>query len=330
MPATSPTVTDPPQREAAPQPLSREPGADTPSSSGAGRVLCGNPTKGLRERRHQSQVHPAPTSGPGLQHSGSGPASWLSGGEWPSVLAWQYPALKPFQGPPALLHPPQLTQSFCPQATAHLAPSKAMPPASPFPPQAWAPPEQLPPRRPEDLAASASTPEPDPLDDHDLLSWAGLRAWRELSLRWVPLPHQALLPCVSPIWWGLTAGGCLGQAVTGSRMVRGAGHGSLGLGVIPESYSFGIGSGGGAGKGQGCSLSLSPHPNPLPCRCLESQQEGATTPQCPRRGPEEQKDQAGPKTSPSPLSPTPGTESDPTHHPTMGSHLGPAPSSARL
>ncbi|XP_070421917.1 leucine-rich repeat-containing protein 56 isoform X2 [Equus przewalskii] len=109
---------------------------------GAGRVLCGNPTKGLRERRHQSQ--------------------------------------------------------------------------------AWAPPEQLPPRRPEDLAASASTPEPDPLDDHDLLSWAGLRAWRELSLR-----------------------------------------------------------------------------------CLESQQEGATTPQCPRRGPEEQKDQAGPKTSPSPLSPTP-------------------------
>ena len=300
MPATSPTVTDPPQREAAPQPLSREPGADTPSSSGAGRVLCGNPTKGLRERRHQSQVHPAPTSGPGLQHSGSGPASWLSGGEWPSVLAWQYPALKPFQGPPALLHPPQLTQSFCPQATAHLAPSKAMPPASPFPPQAWAPPEQLPPRRPEDLAASASTPEPDPLDDHDLLSWAGLRAWRELSLRWVPLPHQALLPCVSPIWWGLTARGCLGQAVTGSRMVRGAGHGSLGLGVIPESYSFGIGSGGGRGRGRAAASPSLPTPIPSHVGAWSPSRKGPQPPSAHGEALKSKRTRLGPRRPPAP------------------------------
>ncbi|XP_014651313.1 PREDICTED: leucine-rich repeat-containing protein 56 isoform X1 [Ceratotherium simum simum] len=109
---------------------------------GAGRVLCGNPSKGLRERRHQCQ--------------------------------------------------------------------------------AWAPPEQLPPHRPEDLAASASTPGPDPVDDHNLLALARLQAWRELHLR-----------------------------------------------------------------------------------CLESQQEGATAPRCPPRGPEEQKDPAGLKTPPSPPSPAP-------------------------
>ncbi|XP_045342421.1 leucine-rich repeat-containing protein 56 isoform X5 [Leopardus geoffroyi] len=68
---------------------------------GASRVLCGNPTKGLRERRHQCQ--------------------------------------------------------------------------------AWTPPEQLAPQ--EDLAASASTPGPDPADSSDLLALARLQARRELRLR---------------------------------------------------------------------------------------------------------------------------------------------------
>ncbi|XP_046956611.1 leucine-rich repeat-containing protein 56 [Lynx rufus] len=68
---------------------------------GGSRVLCGNPTKGLRERRHQCQ--------------------------------------------------------------------------------AWTPPEQLAPQ--EDLAASASTPGPDPADSSDLLALARLQARRELRLR---------------------------------------------------------------------------------------------------------------------------------------------------
>ncbi|XP_047679543.1 leucine-rich repeat-containing protein 56 isoform X4 [Prionailurus viverrinus] len=68
---------------------------------GGSRVLCGNPTKGLRERRHQCQ--------------------------------------------------------------------------------AWTPPEQLAPQ--EDLAASASTPGPDPADSSDLLALARLQARRELHLR---------------------------------------------------------------------------------------------------------------------------------------------------
>ncbi|XP_043438072.1 leucine-rich repeat-containing protein 56 isoform X1 [Prionailurus bengalensis] len=67
---------------------------------GGSRVLCGNPTKGLRERRHQCQ--------------------------------------------------------------------------------AWTPPEQLAPQ--EDLAASASTPGPDPADSSDLLALARLQARRELHL----------------------------------------------------------------------------------------------------------------------------------------------------
>uniref|UniRef100_A0ABI7W5V4 Leucine rich repeat containing 56 n=1 Tax=Felis catus TaxID=9685 RepID=A0ABI7W5V4_FELCA len=70
---------------------------------GASRVLCGNPTKGLRERRHQCQ--------------------------------------------------------------------------------AWTPPEQLAPQ--EDLAASASTPGPDPADSSDLLALARLQARRELRLRYL-------------------------------------------------------------------------------------------------------------------------------------------------
>ncbi|XP_053058680.1 leucine-rich repeat-containing protein 56 isoform X4 [Acinonyx jubatus] len=68
---------------------------------GSSRVLCGNPTKGLRERRHQCQ--------------------------------------------------------------------------------AWTPPEQLAPQ--EDLAASASTPGPDPADSSDLLALSRLQAGRELRLR---------------------------------------------------------------------------------------------------------------------------------------------------
>ncbi|GAB5578268.1 leucine-rich repeat-containing protein 56 isoform X4 [Prionailurus iriomotensis] len=70
---------------------------------GGSRVLCGNPTKGLRERRHQCQ--------------------------------------------------------------------------------AWTPPEQLAPQ--EDLAASASTPGPDPADSSDLLALARLQARRELHLRYL-------------------------------------------------------------------------------------------------------------------------------------------------
>ncbi|XP_034500899.1 leucine-rich repeat-containing protein 56 isoform X3 [Ailuropoda melanoleuca] len=73
---------------------------------GASRVLCGNPTKGLRERRHQCQ--------------------------------------------------------------------------------AWAVPEQLPPHRLKDLAASASSPGSDPTDSSDLLALARLPACRELRLRLLP------------------------------------------------------------------------------------------------------------------------------------------------
>ncbi|XP_011896371.1 PREDICTED: leucine-rich repeat-containing protein 56 isoform X2 [Cercocebus atys] len=75
---------------------------------GAGQVLCGNPTKGLRERRHQCQARE--------------------------------------------------------------------------------PAEQLPQHRPGDLAASTSSPEPDPADSSDFLALAGLRAWRELGVR--PLPYR--------------------------------------------------------------------------------------------------------------------------------------------
>ncbi|XP_059875576.1 leucine-rich repeat-containing protein 56 isoform X1 [Delphinus delphis] len=77
---------------------------------GAGRVLCGNPAKGLQERRHQCQ------------------------------------------------------------AGAH--------------------PERLPPPGPEDLAARASAPGPDPADSRHLLASASLPALRELRLR--PLPSRCL------------------------------------------------------------------------------------------------------------------------------------------
>ncbi|XP_042814192.1 leucine-rich repeat-containing protein 56 isoform X5 [Panthera tigris] len=55
-------------------------------------------------------------------------------------------------------------------------------------PTAWTPPEQLAPQ--EDLAASASTPGPDPADSSDLLALARLQAQRELRLR--PLPSRYL------------------------------------------------------------------------------------------------------------------------------------------
>ncbi|KAG8515716.1 Leucine-rich repeat-containing protein 56, partial [Galemys pyrenaicus] len=48
--------------------------------------------------------------------------------------------------------------------------------------QAWAPPEQ-PPHQPEDLAAWATTPAPDPADSQGLLALAGLRVPQELRLR---------------------------------------------------------------------------------------------------------------------------------------------------
>lgn len=47
-----------------PEPLKPKPGLASPSSSGAGRVLCGNPTKALQERRHQGQVPLPPQLGP--------------------------------------------------------------------------------------------------------------------------------------------------------------------------------------------------------------------------------------------------------------------------
>lgn len=93
--------------------LPKDPAPEDDASNlthGSGQVLCGNPTKGLRERQHRCQ--------------------------------------------------------------------------------AWVPPEQLPPHRPEDLTARASTPGPDPADSRDLLALAGFGAWRELHLR--PLPHRHL------------------------------------------------------------------------------------------------------------------------------------------
>ncbi|XP_070314062.1 leucine-rich repeat-containing protein 56 isoform X6 [Odocoileus virginianus] len=51
------------------KPLSPKPGPAAPSSPGTGRVLCGNPTKGLQERRHQCQagVHPEKLPPPRLE-----------------------------------------------------------------------------------------------------------------------------------------------------------------------------------------------------------------------------------------------------------------------
>lgn len=87
---------------AAPQPQNRP---SHPSSSGASRVLCGNPTKGLRERRHQCQV-------------------WLVTPKWVTtavlpqgtrVLAWQCPGLQSLlaRGPslPNTLHS-QMSPAF--------------------------------------------------------------------------------------------------------------------------------------------------------------------------------------------------------------------------
>ncbi|XP_058435301.1 leucine-rich repeat-containing protein 56 isoform X2 [Marmota monax] len=105
--------------------------------------------------------------------------------------------------------------------------------------QDWAPWEQLPPYK-SSLATSPSTPGPGPADTCDLLTMAGLQAWRELGL--CPQPH----------------------------------------------------------------------------RQMESQQEGAAAPQDPWRAPEEQEDQIGPKTVPSPMS----LASE--HSRTVGFHLIPS------
>ncbi|KAM9660416.1 leucine-rich repeat-containing protein 56 [Trichechus inunguis] len=129
--------------------LPEDPASEDDASNlthGAGHVLCGNPTKGLRERRHQSQ--------------------------------------------------------------------------------AWAPLEQLRRHRPADLSASPSAPGPDPGDSPDL-ALAELRTWRELCLR------------------------------------------------------------------------------PLPCRHLETLKEGTAASGGPRRCPEQQEDEAGPKAAPGPPSPAP-------------------------
>uniref|UniRef100_A0ABI7W623 Leucine rich repeat containing 56 n=1 Tax=Felis catus TaxID=9685 RepID=A0ABI7W623_FELCA len=139
---------------------------------GASRVLCGNPTKGLRERRHQCQV-------------------WLVTPKWVTtavlpqgtrVLAWQCPGLQSLlaRGPslPNTLHS-QMSPAF--RVPPTWPPRRLCPQTSPFSPQAWTPPEQLAPQ--EDLAASASTPGPDPADSSDLLALARLQARRELRLR---------------------------------------------------------------------------------------------------------------------------------------------------
>uniref|UniRef100_A0A8C0CYH7 Leucine rich repeat containing 56 n=1 Tax=Balaenoptera musculus TaxID=9771 RepID=A0A8C0CYH7_BALMU len=63
----SPELCSPETQPASPTPLSPKLGPAAPSSSGAGRVLCGNPTKGLQERRHQCQAgaHPQRLPPPG-------------------------------------------------------------------------------------------------------------------------------------------------------------------------------------------------------------------------------------------------------------------------
>ncbi|XP_054935541.1 leucine-rich repeat-containing protein 56-like, partial [Physeter macrocephalus] len=76
-------------------------------------------------------------------------------------------------------------QAFFPRAQ----PQRTTPAASPT---AGAHPERLPPTGPEDLAARASAPGPDPADGCHLLASAGLPALRELRLR--PLPSRCLEP----------------------------------------------------------------------------------------------------------------------------------------
>ncbi|KAM8812750.1 LOW QUALITY PROTEIN: leucine-rich repeat-containing protein 56 [Rhynchonycteris naso] len=77
--------------------LPKDPAPEDDASNlthGAGQVLCGNPTRGLRERQHWCQVHPAP-SGLGHQYSGilgigppNRPVSWalLQSGQCPARM----------------------------------------------------------------------------------------------------------------------------------------------------------------------------------------------------------------------------------------------------
>lgn len=65
-----------------------------------------------------------------------------------------------------------------------------------------------------------------------------------------------------------------------------------------------FGTGSKTGK---AAASPSPYLSPHPHRKMESQQEAAAAPQDPQRSPEEQEDQVGPKTFPSPMSLATGT-----------------------
>ncbi|XP_045342429.1 leucine-rich repeat-containing protein 56 isoform X13 [Leopardus geoffroyi] len=90
------------------------------------------------------------------------------------------PCLRPSHGPPG--HGPSPYWSLgvpCPEACFPRTQLHRTTPVTS--PTAWTPPEQLAPQ--EDLAASASTPGPDPADSSDLLALARLQARRELRLR---------------------------------------------------------------------------------------------------------------------------------------------------
>nr|XP_030706809.1 leucine-rich repeat-containing protein 56 isoform X6 [Globicephala melas] len=100
-----------------------------------------------------------------------------------------YAHLRPSAGPPGPGPAPcwspgaPCLQAFFPRAQ----PQRTTPAASPT---AGAHPERLPPPGPEDLAARASAPGPDPADSRHLLASASLPALRELRLR--PLPSRCL------------------------------------------------------------------------------------------------------------------------------------------
>ncbi|XP_069857361.1 leucine-rich repeat-containing protein 56 isoform X3 [Dipodomys merriami] len=102
-------------------------GTDTASSSGAWQVLCGNPTKGLRERRHQCQVHPPHTPST-LPHR---KVSQKKGAEAPKdplrAPGEQEDLFEPKTSP----SPPSLTSGLSRTLCCHLIPS---PPKYPMPP----------------------------------------------------------------------------------------------------------------------------------------------------------------------------------------------------
>ncbi|XP_044895706.1 leucine-rich repeat-containing protein 56 isoform X7 [Felis catus] len=90
------------------------------------------------------------------------------------------PCLRPSHGPPG--HGPSPYWSLGVPCREACFPRTQLHRTTPVTsPTAWTPPEQLAPQ--EDLAASASTPGPDPADSSDLLALARLQARRELRLR---------------------------------------------------------------------------------------------------------------------------------------------------